>query len=134
MITLDQARTIIATEKFMAPYNLQIESLGDGECTLRVPYRAEYARPGGVVAGPVYMSVADAAMWFALMTRVDDGHMSLTVTLDTLFLSGAREEDILCTARVLKVGRRMIYGTAECHTLDGRPLTHHTITYMRPTP
>jgi hypothetical protein len=33
---------------------------------------------------------------------------------------------------VLKFGKRMVYGVAECATLDDRPLTHHTITYLLP--
>jgi acyl-coenzyme A thioesterase PaaI-like protein len=46
-------------------------------------------------------------------------------------LSSARQEDILCHARILKLGRRLIYGLAECTNRDGKLLTHHTITYIR---
>ena len=29
------------------------------------------------------------------------------------------------------INRRLIYGVAECVTVDGRLLTHHTWTYIR---
>jgi acyl-coenzyme A thioesterase PaaI-like protein len=32
---------------------------------------------------------------------------------------------------VLKLGKRIIYGTAECHDRRGKLFTHHTVTYAR---
>jgi acyl-coenzyme A thioesterase PaaI-like protein len=46
-------------------------------------------------------------------------------------LNAAREEDILCHAKILKLGRRLVYGVAECTNLEGKLLTHHTMTYIR---
>ena len=37
-----------------------------------------------------------------------------------------------CTARILKFGKRRIYGVAECHGKKGGLFTHHTLTYVRP--
>ena len=49
-------------------------------------------------------------------------------------LSGARQEDFLCRAKILKLGKRLVYGTAECVNGEGKLLTHHTITYIRAEP
>jgi len=51
--------------------------------------------------------------------------------MKTNFLNGEREEDILCRAKVLKLGRRLIYGVGECRHREGKLLTHSTITYIR---
>jgi acyl-coenzyme A thioesterase PaaI-like protein len=51
--------------------------------------------------------------------------------MKTNFLSGEREEDILCRAKVLKLGRRLIYGVGECRHREGKRLTLSTITYIR---
>jgi acyl-coenzyme A thioesterase PaaI-like protein len=77
------------------------------------------------------MAAADVAMWFAIMTKCGPHDKSVTLDLNTTFLTSARD-DFLCRARVLKLGRRIAYGVAECMTPDGRPLTHHTITYIQP--
>lgn len=51
--------------------------------------------------------------------------------MKTNFLAGAKRTGFRCTAKLLKVGRRLIYGVAECVDQNGKLLTHHTITYIR---
>jgi hypothetical protein len=38
---------------------------------------------------------------------------------------------VYCTARILKMGKRSIYGVAECHGKKGNLFSHHTLTYVR---
>jgi uncharacterized protein (TIGR00369 family) len=113
-------------------YGFQLHSFSDGECTILVPFRKELERPGGIVGGQVFMAAADVAMWLAIITRLGPHDASVTAEMKTNFLSGARQEDILCHARVLKLGRRLIYGVGECRNVEGKLLTHSTITYIRP--
>jgi len=47
------------------------------------------------------------------------------------FLGAARREPFRCTARIVKLGRRLVYGVAESVGGDGRLLAHHTLTYAR---
>jgi acyl-coenzyme A thioesterase PaaI-like protein len=49
--------------------------------------------------------------------------------MKTAFLNSARETDIHCDARVLKLGKRTAYGTAECRAADGVLLAHHVLSY-----
>jgi acyl-coenzyme A thioesterase PaaI-like protein len=78
------------------------------------------------------MAAADVAMWLAVVTRLGPHDMSVTGELHTAFLSAARREDFFCSARIVKLGRRLIYGVAECASGGGRLLAHHTVTYVRP--
>ena len=119
---------------FQAAHGFRIRDVEDGACTLEVPYRKTFERPGGVVSGPVFMAAADAAMWLAVLSRLGAGDASVTAEITTAFLAPAREEDFTCTARVLKWGRRLIYGVADCVAGDGRALAHHTLWYARGEP
>jgi uncharacterized protein (TIGR00369 family) len=130
--TASELQGILSETKFTQGYGFQLHSIGDGECTLHVPYREAFERPGGVVSGQVYMAAADVAMWLAIKTKRGMDDPSVTVAMQTTFIRSARREDLRCTARLLKLGRRLIHGVAECVTLDGKLLSHHTITYMRP--
>ena len=109
---------------------MRVVTLADGACEIEVPYRPELDRPGGIVSGQVYMHAADVAFWLALKTRLglDDG--SLTSSMTTAFLGSAKREPLRCRAEVLKVGRRLAYGSAAC-IAGGRTVTHHTLTYVR---
>lgn len=129
--TRDDLARVLAGASFQGGYGFRVRACGDGECTLEVPFRPAFERPGGVVSGPVFMAAADAAMWLAILTRLGLDDASVTVELRTAFLAAARQEDFTCSARVLKWGRRLIYGVAECAAGDGRLLAHHTIWYAR---
>jgi acyl-coenzyme A thioesterase PaaI-like protein len=50
--------------------------------------------------------------------------------MTTAFLGSASREPLMCHARVLRLGRRLVYGTADCLAGD-RLVAHHTLTYAR---
>jgi uncharacterized protein (TIGR00369 family) len=123
---------LVDRARFLRPYRFRIVAAGDGACTLELPHRKVLERPGGIVNGPSLMAAADCAMWLAIKGRFGIEYDALTSELNTAFLSPAIAEHVYCTARILKAGRRRIYGTAECHNRAGRLFTHHTVTYVRP--
>ena len=124
-------RRLLARTPFARGFGFSLDAVGDGECTVRVAFRKRQERPGGIVAGPVLMAAADVAMWLALLTKLGVDDASVTSHMTTAFVGAARQEDFRCTAKVLKLGRRMIYGEARCVGRGGRLLAHHTLTYAR---
>ncbi len=132
-VTAQELRTLLRESTFLQPYGFQLQHVAAVTCTVRVPFQPTFERPGGVIGGPVFMAAADVTMWLAMMTQLGLADPSVTVAMSTAFLQGARREDFCCTATLLKVGRRLVYGTAECLTLGGTRLTHHTLTYARPS-
>lgn len=129
--TREELNQLLASSPFARVYNFQLDSFASGECTLTVPFDESLERPGGIVAGSVLMTAADVAMWLAIKTLLGPAEVSVTSEMSTTFLSSARLEDVRCTARVVKLGKRFIFGTAECTNIEGKPLTHHTMTYVR---
>lgn len=121
-------------ERFVRPWKFRVMSVGDGICTLELPHRAALERPGGIINGPALMAAADCAMWLAIKARIGMQHDALTTDLNTAFLAPAKALAVLCTARIVREGRRRIYGVAECHDKAGTIFTHHTITYSRLDP
>ncbi len=118
---------------FTRQYGFRLHAIADGTCTIHVPFQTLFERPGGIISGQVFMAAADVAMWLAIMTRLGPTDMSVTSDISTAFLRGAQREDFQCTATILKLGRRLIYGIAECVDTADQHLTHHTITYIRPS-
>ena len=68
-VTAADLEGLLAATPFTADRGLRVVSLEDGTCTLRVPFRPQMERPGGIVAGEFYMSAADLAFWCAMKTR-----------------------------------------------------------------
>jgi uncharacterized protein (TIGR00369 family) len=118
--------------RFVRTYGFRVAAVGDGACTLELPHRPILERPGGIINGPALMAAADCAMWLAIKSRFGLEYDALTSELNTAFLAPAKAEHVYCTAKILKAGRRRIYGTAQCHNRRGRLFTHHTVTYVRP--
>jgi acyl-coenzyme A thioesterase PaaI-like protein len=104
-------------------FGFKLHSLARGERALVIPFQPDLERPGGIVAVAVFMAAADVAMWLAIMTHLGKEELTVSVELNTSSLSAAKEEDARCTARVLKLGKRLIYGVAECCNLAGKLLT-----------
>ena len=124
-------RRLLGRSRFVSGYGLKLLAISDAECIIAMPFRRALERPGGTVNGPAFMAAADCAMWLAIKRHIGLEHDAVTSELNTAFLSAARRETVYCTARVLKLGKRIIYGTAECHDRRGKLFTHHTVTYSR---
>lgn len=133
MVAMDRAdaQRQLDERPFSAIWHYRVVEVRDGHCVLELPYNARWDRPGDVIAGPALVAAADAAMWVAVMSRAGEV-MAVTANLNTAFLAPARKESVTCEARVLRFGRRLVYGVAECRGEDGRVLSHHTLTYARP--
>jgi uncharacterized protein (TIGR00369 family) len=123
---------LLSSVTFTRRLGLRLHHVGAGECALEVPFQRAFERPGGIVSGQVLMAAADVAMWLAIMTRLGLTDGSVTAEMHTAFLGAARGEAFRCTARILKLGRRLIYGVAECVSASGTLLTHSTLSYARP--
>ena len=139
-LAVERLQRMLDEHEFTSAYGFRVVSVGGGEATIVAPFLKRWERPGGIVSGQVYMNAADCAMWLAILAQdlAEDGGgperrtgLAVSTELNTAFIAPAREEDITCTARILRNGRRLVYGVADCHGADGRILSHHMVTYAR---
>lgn len=126
-----ELQALLDRSRFIRHYGFRVVRASEAACVIELPHRPLLERPGGIINGPALMAAADCAMWLAIKTRLGMDKDALTSELNTAFLSPAKDGHVFCTAKILKLGRRSIYGTAECHGKGGRLFSHHTITYVR---
>jgi uncharacterized protein (TIGR00369 family) len=127
----DELRRLLDDVAFTRNFGFALHEIADGECSIDVPFQEWFERPGGIVSGQVFMAAADVAMWLAIKTRLGLDDSSVTAEMKTNFLGAAKRSGFRCRAKVLKFGRRLIYGVAECVDENGKLLAHHTVTYIR---
>jgi acyl-coenzyme A thioesterase PaaI-like protein len=126
---LQELRRLIADSVFLQSFAFNVESCAPGECVLVIPHAESLERPGGIISGIALMGAADVAMWLAIMTLRGTVEQWVTTDMKTAFLKGARRTDVACTAKILKLGKRTAYGTAECRAANGDLLAHHVLSY-----
>src|SRR5438128_12598247 len=108
----EELERTLATTPFAEIYGFVLVSIEDDSCTLRIPFRPAFERPGGIIAGPVYMAAADVSMRLAIKARYGD-ESPLTSSMVTHFVGRGSRSDVVCRARIVRAGRRMILGIAE---------------------
>lgn len=129
MVDVRAMQSLIDRSRFGRWWGLVVDSVEPAR--VRVPLREELLRPGDVMHGACAMIAADVAVWIALCARVPDGEHALTVHLASDYLAPARG-DLVAEARLLKVGKRLAFATAETRTLDGTLVAVHQVTYALP--
>ena len=114
---------------------LTVEELGEGTCRVRLPQKDEFLRPGGTVSGPALMSLADYAMYVAVLSAIGRVELAVTINLTCNFLRRPKPGDIVADCRLLKLGKRLAFGEASLYAAGEEaagPVAHVTATYSIP--
>jgi len=130
-ITVEIAQRMIDGSPFGRWWGYRVEEVGPGRARLLLPFQSGFERPGGVLQGGCAMTLADVAFWIAGMTVIGEDPSALTLQMSSSFLRPALLGDLRSEARVLRAGRRILYGDASVTDARGNLLTHHVLTYMR---
>jgi uncharacterized protein (TIGR00369 family) len=132
-ITLEALRAVLP--KVAAPWvlelDLQLLEAGDGEVLLSLPVSARHVHQGGVLCGQTMMAAADTAMILAIVSRLGEFRPMTTVQLQTSFLRSIAGDAAAARvrARVLRMGKRLVFGEIHIDDADGRLAAHATTTY-----
>ncbi|MEJ1161373.1 PaaI family thioesterase [Prosthecomicrobium sp. N25] len=111
-----------------------VESLAPGEAVMRLKAAERHLRPGGTVSGPTLFTLADLAAYVVILGHIGPVALAVTTGATINFLAKPEPGDLLCTCRILKLGRRLI--VVECAIrAEGHPqiVAHATATYSVPT-
>ena len=114
----------------------QIVEASPEELLLTLPAEEQHLRPGGTVAGPTLMLLADCAVYLAIMARLGrSAGAAVTSSLEIHFLRRAPPGELQVRARLVKVGRRLAVGLVELRGAGStEPVGHATVTYALPDP
>jgi len=116
-----------------ARLGFRLDEFEHARAVARAPYAVDFLRPGGTIAGPVLMALADYAMYAVTLSMV--GHVALAVTtsLNINFLRRPEPRDVLAEGRVLKLGKRLAVLEVTLRSEgEAAPVAHVTGTYSLP--
>lgn len=120
---------------FAGMMGIDAEYFAENHVRLRARYDDSFLRPGGTIAGPVLMGLADAALYALVLSRIGPVELAVTTQLSINFLRKPAAEDVVADARMLKLGKRLAVGEvtlfSESLGIDD-PVAHVTGTYSIP--
>jgi uncharacterized protein (TIGR00369 family) len=79
------------------------------------------------------MTLADTAMYIALLAMIGPVALAVTANLNINFLRKPAQADVIAQARLLKLGRRLAVGDVTMFSDgDAEPVAHASVTYSIP--
>lgn len=121
--------TVVAP--WVAELDLQLDEARLGEVVLTLPVTPKHVHGGGVLCGQTMMAAADTAMILAVCTHLGGFKPMTTVQLQTSFLRAIRGDAgrARVLARVLRMGRKLVFGEVLISDPAGELAAHATTTY-----
>jgi uncharacterized protein (TIGR00369 family) len=132
MITKEQMIAFLAKE--FPQSKCIVEEVGNQSATIRHKIGFEELRPGNTVSGPVLMTVADVALYVAILGEIGLIPLTVTTNLSINFLrKPAADKDIVGICKLIKVGRTLAVGEVSIYSEGDEHVVAHAVgTYSIP--
>lgn len=92
---------------------MEFVDIGEGWATLKLKMQDKLKQPQGILHGGATATLIDTAMAFAVVLRLAEGEKAATVNLTVHYLRSVTDGEIVCTARVIKAGKKLLTVSAE---------------------
>ena len=112
----------------------KVEEVKENSAILSHDIGIDELRPGGTVSGPVLMSVADVAIYVAILGTIGIVPLTVTTSLTVNFLrKPSAQRRIIAECTLLKVGRTLIVGEVSLYSEGSSDVVAHVVgTYSVP--
>ena len=111
----------------------RIEEIGWLSSRVRMSFDERQLRPGGTIYGPSMMSLADLALYAAILGSIGPVALAVTTNLSFNFLRKPGRRDLIAECRLLKLGKRLAVGEASLRSEGEIEIVcHATGTYSIP--
>jgi len=110
-----------------------VEAVSEQGARIRLRFDDKHLRPGGTISGPTMFSLADIALYVAVLGRIGRVALAVTTNLNINFLRKPPAADLIGEARLLKLGKRLAVGEVSIVSAREDELVAHAVgTYSIP--
>lgn len=111
-----------------------VDAIRPGEADVRLEAGEEHLRPGGTISGPAMMALADLSAYAVILGHIGPVGLAVTTNLNINFLRKPNPGPLTCTAKLIKLGKRLAVVDAGLASagVDGL-VAHSTLTYSIPS-
>jgi uncharacterized protein (TIGR00369 family) len=126
-----KAHEAFGTVPYIKLLGMELVELKRGEAVLRLKMRDELRQPHGLLHGGATASLIDTATAFATISILAEGENASTVDLTVHYLRPVTEGAIVCTAKVVRGGRRLLTVSADVVNDEGKLIATALSTYSK---
>ncbi|MEO0620430.1 MAG: PaaI family thioesterase [Pseudomonadota bacterium] len=115
------------TERFV------IEDVRAHGARVRMTYDDRMIRPGATISGPAMFTLADIAMYVAILANIGRVPLAVTTSATINFLRRPLPQDMIAEVNLIKLGRRLAVGDVRMYSVgDDRMVAQANATYSLP--
>lgn len=125
------ARKLFKTVPYIKLIGMELVDIKPGKAMLQLKMRRELRQPHGLLHGGATASLIDTATAFALVSLLNEDDKTATVDLNVHYLRPVFEGKIVCTAKVVKAGKRLSTISAEVVNDENKIVATALSTYTK---
>ncbi len=131
-ISIEAFNAIIASEVPSASATgMYLQNIEPGKATMVLPYSDTTLRPGGSIAGPFMMMLADICMYAVVLSLLGEIKLAVTTSLNINFVRKPANTDLVAEGSIIKLGKRLAVLEVSIYSNDDI-VAHATGTYSIP--
>ena len=134
ILDIDKLHSFLHREFPQVAQEYEVVGLGPMRAQLRLVPDDRHVRPGGTISGPTMFSLADCAVYLAIIAHVGEEALAVTTNASMDFLrKPAADAALLAEVSLLKLGRGLAVGDVALRSEGSDALVARaTLTYSRP--
>lgn len=134
ILSIAQVEDFLVREFPQVADDYVVEALGPMTARIKMTPGMRHLRPGGTISGPTMFSLADCAVYLAIIAHVGEEALAVTTSASVDFLrKPAAGVSLVADVTLLKLGRGLAVGDVALRSENEPALVARaTLTYSRP--
>jgi uncharacterized protein (TIGR00369 family) len=128
---IEKAFEVVRNTPYLRHLGIELVEMSEGSAVMKMPMKEELRQPYGLLHGGATASLIDTATAFAVVAAIGQADKATTVDLTVHYLRPVINETTICTAKVVRAGKRLITVSAEVHNEDGKMIATALSTYAK---
>ncbi len=131
-VSIEAFNAIIGSElPSAADSGIYLQTIEPGKAEMVLPYSDHSIRPGGTIAGPFMMMLADVCMYVVVLSLLGEIKLAVTTSLNINFVRKPANSDLIARGNIIKLGKRLAVIEVSIYS-DEDIVAHATGTYSIP--
>ena len=121
---------VVKTTPYLRHLGIELVEIEHGKAVMKMPMKDDLRQPYGLLHGGATASLIDTATAFAVVSVTPEDKCT-TVDLTVHYLRPVIDETTICTATIVRAGKRLITVSAEVHNEHGKLIATALSTYAK---